>query len=164
MRDILALEGKRSPPAAIQLLSCALFNSAMPCTGMIGLSVSLHGISLHACAACVVCLCVSVCARATCGCALRARGFLCSSVLYLYSCTCIVFLKCRYIGAFTFFLVFSLFVCLRFCARAGGSVGRESFVRAASRTRCALAKSTCVLCILYFALAGSFQLSRRAGE
>ena len=107
MRDILALEGKRSPPAAIQLLSCALFNSAMPCTGMIGLSVSLHGISLHACAACVVCLCVSVCARATCGCALRARGFLCSSVLYLYSCTCIVFLKCRYIGAFTFFLVFT---------------------------------------------------------
>ena len=92
MRDILALE----------LLSYALFNSAMPCTGMIGLSVSLHGISLHACAR-VSCTCVSVCVRArdsmrvACGC---ARFLWCSSVCYIY--TCIDFFEIITIGAFSF--------------------------------------------------------------
>ena len=84
MRDILALEGKRSPPAAIQLLSCALFNSAMPCTGMIGLSVSLHGISLHACAACVVCLCVCLCARARLVVVRCVRAVFCVLLCYIY--------------------------------------------------------------------------------
>ena len=77
MRDILALE----------LLSCALFNSAMPCTGMIGLSqsVCMVLVSMHA-RVCRAHVYLCVCARAT-PCALRAgaRGFYgVLLVLYLY--------------------------------------------------------------------------------
>ena len=88
MRDILAARGEEEPPtAAIQPLSCALLNSAMPCTGMIG-SVShsvSDGISLHACVCGVSPVCV--CARATC--ALRARGFFLRCLL----CVCYIYIS-----------------------------------------------------------------------
>ncbi len=90
MRDILAARGEEEPPtAAIQPLSCALLNSAMPRTGMIG-SVShsvSDGISLHAACmrVCMVCLCV----RARDLCVACAR-FFCGVLLCV--CVCVIFI------------------------------------------------------------------------
>ena len=101
---------------------------------------------------CRVSVCVCVRARDLWLCVACARFFVFFCVIFIFMYMYRFFEMSRYIGAFTFFLVFSLFVCLRFCARAGGSVGRESFVRAPrgfAHTVRAREKHMCIMYIVF---------------
>ena len=74
---------------------------------------------------CRVSVCVCVRARDLWLCVACARFFVFFCVIFIFMYMYRFFEMSRYIGAFTFFLVFSLFVCLRFCARAREGVWDE---------------------------------------